>query len=153
LAAVGIIRHSPGDPRLATAVAIASSSAYHVGEGSSDPLMSPRRVLGGRSHDQSGQVVADRRPTRRMGLAPFAGDQTAMPPQEGAGGDQPVDAQMPGQDPDERGQHCAVGQSKCGFGAVRRSTATSCGVPISASLAALLRARSASQASARQNIR
>jgi hypothetical protein len=67
-----------------------------------DLLISPRRVIGGQSHDQGCQVVADRWSARRSGLAPFAGDQTAMPPQDGAGSDQPADTQVPGQDPDER---------------------------------------------------
>jgi len=67
-----------------------------------DPLISPQRVLGGQSHDQGCQVVPDRWSARRSGLAPFAGDQTAMPPQDGAGSDQPVDTQVPGQDPDQR---------------------------------------------------
>jgi site-specific recombinase XerD len=67
-----------------------------------DSLISPRRVLGGQSHDQGRQVIADRWPARRSGLAPFAGDQTAMPPQDGAGSDHPADTQVLGQDPDER---------------------------------------------------
>lgn len=67
-----------------------------------DPLISPRRVLGGQSHDLGCQVVADRWPARCSRLAPFAGDQTAMPPQDGAGSDQPAGTQVPGQDPDER---------------------------------------------------
>jgi hypothetical protein len=54
------------------------------------------------SHDQGCQVVADRWPARRSRLAPFAGGQTAMPPQDGAGSDQPADTQVLGQDPDER---------------------------------------------------
>jgi hypothetical protein len=80
-----------------------------------DPLVSPRRVLGGQPHDQSGQAVADRRPARRPGLAPFTGGQTAMPPQDGARGDQPADTQLPGQNPDERGQHCAVSPVQARF--------------------------------------
>jgi hypothetical protein len=61
-----------------------------------DPLITPRRVLLGQSYDQSGQVVADRGPARRLRLAPFAGDQTAVPPQDGAGGDQSAGTQVPG---------------------------------------------------------
>jgi hypothetical protein len=67
-----------------------------------DPLISPRGVLGGQSHNQGCQAVADGRTARRSGLAPFAGDQTAVPPQDGAGSDQPANRQVPGQDPDKR---------------------------------------------------
>jgi hypothetical protein len=37
------------------------------------------------------------------------GDQAAMPPQDGAGPDQPVHPQMPGQEPDQGGEDRAIG--------------------------------------------
>ena len=39
----------------------------------------------------------------------MAGDQTAVPAQDGAGGDQPVRSQPPGQEPDQHGEDRAVG--------------------------------------------
>jgi hypothetical protein len=42
-------------------------------------------------------------------IGPLLCDQAAMPPQDGAGRDQPVRPQRLRQDPDQRGQHRPVG--------------------------------------------
>src|ERR1017187_6890839 len=65
-----------------------------------DPLVSPAVILGGESLDQRGGLGADRRPSCAVRVGPVAGDQAAVPAQDGAGGDQPVRLQPPGQEPD-----------------------------------------------------
>jgi hypothetical protein len=58
-----------------------------------DPLLSLGRVLGREPLDHCGDLGADRRPSRSVRVSPLAGDQAAVPPQDGAGGDQPVHPQ------------------------------------------------------------
>src|SRR5882672_5656796 len=55
-----------------------------------DPLVPPAVVLGGEPLDERGDLGADRRPSCPVGVGPLAGDQAAVPAQDGAGGDQPV---------------------------------------------------------------
>ena len=57
-------------------------------------LVSPARVLGGEPLDQHGDLGADRRPSHPVRMGPLAGDQTAVPAEDGAGGDQPVRSQL-----------------------------------------------------------
>ena len=52
-----------------------------------DPLVPPAVVLGGEPLDQRGDLGADRRPSFRLRVGPPAGDQAAVPAQDGAGGD------------------------------------------------------------------
>jgi hypothetical protein len=73
-----------------------------------DPLVSPAVVLGGEPFDQRGDLGADRRPSRSVRVSPLAGDEAAVPAQDGAGGDQPVHPQLCWQEPDQRGEDCAV---------------------------------------------
>ena len=91
-----------------------------------DPLVSPGVVLGGQPLDEGGDLGADRRPSCPVRVGPLAGDQAAVPPQDGAGGDQPVRSQPCWQEPDQRGEDRAVGPVQPGPRVVRRSTATSC---------------------------
>jgi hypothetical protein len=74
-----------------------------------DPLVSPAVVLGGEPLDERGDLGAGRRPSCAVRVGPLAGDQAAVPAQDGAGGDQPVRSQPPGQEPDQRGEDRAVG--------------------------------------------
>jgi hypothetical protein len=68
-----------------------------------DSLVSPAVVLGGEPLDQSGDLGADRWPSCAVRVVPVAGDQAAVPPQDGAGRDQPVRSQLCRQEPDQRG--------------------------------------------------
>ena len=72
-------------------------------------LVSPAVVLGGEPLDQRGDLGADRRPSHPVRVGPLAGDQAAVPAQDGAGGDQPVHPQPCRQEPDQRGEDRAVG--------------------------------------------
>jgi hypothetical protein len=74
-----------------------------------DPLVSPAVVLGGESLDQRGDLGTDRRPSCPVRVAPLAGDQAAVPAQDGTGGDQPVHPQPCRQKPDQRNEDGAVG--------------------------------------------
>jgi hypothetical protein len=82
-----------------------------------DPLVSPAVVLGGEALDQGGDLGADRRPARAVRVGPLLSDQAAVPPQDGARGDQPVRPRPCGQEPDQRGQHRSVGPVQPGPGA------------------------------------
>jgi hypothetical protein len=64
----------------------------------------PGAVLGSQTHDQRDQVVADRRPARWLGLAPFGGQQPTVPAQQRAWGDDPMRAQRLGYDACQRSQ-------------------------------------------------
>jgi len=79
-----------------------------------DPLVAPAVVLGGESLDQRGDLGAGRRPSGPVRAGPFPGDQAAVPPQDGTRGDQPVHPQPWRQEPDERGEHSAVGPVQAG---------------------------------------
>ena len=57
-------------------------------------------VLGGEPLDERGDLGADRRPSRPARVGPVAGDQAAVPPQDGAGPDQPVHPRHCRQKPD-----------------------------------------------------
>src|SRR6266516_7343484 len=92
-----------------------------------DPLVSPAAVLGREPLDQRGDLGADRRPSRPVRIAPLAGDQAAVPAQDGAGGDQPVHPKLCWQEPDQHGEDRAVGPVEPGAadwrGAARRPRA------------------------------
>ena len=66
-------------------------------------------VLGGEPLDERGDLSADRWPSDPVRIGPLPCDQAAMPPQDGAGRDQTVHPQPPRQEPDQRGEDCAVG--------------------------------------------
>ena len=66
------------------------------------------------------------RPSRPVRVRPLPGDQAAVPPEHGAGCDQPVHPQRSRQQADQRGEDRAVSPVQPGLGMVRRSTATSC---------------------------
>jgi hypothetical protein len=80
-----------------------------------DPLVSPAVVLGGEPLDEHGDLGADRRPARPVQVGPCAGDQAAVPPQYGAGPDQPVHPQ----ELDQGGEDRAIRpiQARPGMGA------------------------------------
>ena len=69
-----------------------------------DSLVSPAVVLGREPLDQRGDLGADRRPSHPVRVGPLAGDQAAVPAQDGAGGDQPVHPQPCRQEADQGGQ-------------------------------------------------
>ncbi len=77
--------------------------------GSMDPLVAPGVVLGGEPGDERGELRADRRPSGLVRVGPFAGDEAAVPAQDGAGGDEPVRSQPGRQEPDQRGEDRPVG--------------------------------------------
>jgi len=81
-----------------------------------DPLVPPAVVLGGEPFDQRGDLGADRRPSCPVGVGPLASDQAAVPPQDSAGGDQPVHPQPSRQEPDQRGEDRPVGPVEPGPG-------------------------------------
>jgi|GEM_PF-4862530 len=58
--------------------------------------------------DQRYNVVAERRKAQRAGLAPFCGEQAAVPAQQRCGGDDPVRPQRPGPDAGQRDQDGTV---------------------------------------------
>jgi hypothetical protein len=91
-----------------------------------DPLVPPARVLGGEPRDECGDLSADRRPAHLVWAGLLAGDQAAVPAQDGAGGDQPVHPQPCWQEPDEfgedRGRLSPAGAGD-GRGAARRPRA------------------------------
>src|SRR5258708_30979985 len=66
-----------------------------------DPLVPPAAVLGGEPPNQRGDLGADRWPAGPVRVSPFAGDQAAVPPQDGAWSDQPGPPQLSRQAPDE----------------------------------------------------
>ena len=81
-----------------------------------DPLVSPAVILGGEPLDQRGDLGADRRPSHPVRVGPLAGDQAAVPSQDGAGGDQPVHPQPCRQEADQGGEDGAVGPVQPGPG-------------------------------------
>jgi hypothetical protein len=90
--------------------------------------------------------------SRAARIGPLPGDQATVPPQDGARRDQPVRPQPSRQEPDQRGQHRAVGPVPPGPGQVTRSTATSCrSTSSSASLNAGERPSRTSQQAARKS--
>ena len=74
-----------------------------------DPLITPSAVLCGEPSDQRGDLCTDWWPACAVRIGPLPGDQAAVPPQDGTGGDQPVPPQPCWQEPDQRGEDCAVG--------------------------------------------
>ncbi len=79
-------------------------------------LVSPVVILGGEPLDQRGDLGADRRPSHPVRVGPLAGDQAAVPAQDGAGGDQAMRPQPCWQEPDQCGEDCAVGPVEPGPG-------------------------------------
>ncbi len=98
-----------------------------------DPLVPPAAVPGGEPPGQRGYLGADRRPAGPVRVSPFAGDQAAVPPQDGAWSDQPVRPQLSRQEPDQGGQDRTVGPVQpgpvAGCGAARRPPAAAPAVP------------------------
>ena len=73
--------------------------------------------------DERGDLGADWRPSRPVRIGPLAGDQAAVPPQDGARGEQLVRPQPGRQEADQRGEDRAVSPVQLGRGWARRSTA------------------------------
>jgi hypothetical protein len=67
-----------------------------------DSLVSPAVFLGGEPLDQRGDLGADRRPYS-VRVGPLPSNQTAVPPQDGTGSNQPTGSQPYRQKPDQRG--------------------------------------------------
>ena len=74
-----------------------------------DALVPPGGLLGGEPLDHRGDLGTDRRPARPVRIGPLPGDEAAVPPEHGAGCDQPVPPQSWGQEPAQRGEDRAVG--------------------------------------------
>jgi hypothetical protein len=79
-----------------------------------DPLVAPAVVLGGEPLDGRCDLGADRRPACPVRVGPLPGDQAAVPPQDGTGGDQPMRPQPSRREADQRGEHSAVGPVQAG---------------------------------------
>jgi hypothetical protein len=73
-------------------------------------------VLDGEPFDQRGDLGAVWRSSRAVRVGPFPGDQAAVPPQHGAGRDEPVFSQRGWQVPDKGGEDCTVGSVQPGPG-------------------------------------
>jgi hypothetical protein len=71
--------------------------------------VSPAAVLGGEPPDEQGDLGADRRSACPVRAGPLAGDQAAVPSQDGAGGDKAVHPQPCRQESDQRGEDRPVG--------------------------------------------
>ncbi len=99
----------PADSRCADPVAELEQLAL-------DPLVPPAVVLGGKPLHERGDLGAARRPSCPVGVGPLAGDQAAVPAQDGAGCDQPMRSQVYRQEPDQRGEDRAVGPVQPGSG-------------------------------------
>lgn len=74
-----------------------------------DALVSPAVVFAGEPLNERGDLGADGRAPRPVRIGPFPGDQAAVPPEYGAGRDQPVHPQASGQEPDQPGEDRTVG--------------------------------------------
>jgi hypothetical protein len=81
-----------------------------------DSLVSPAVVLGGESLNGRRDLGADWRPSCPVRVGPLSAVQAAVPPQDGAGGDQLVHPRPSGQETDLRGEDRPVGPVKPGPG-------------------------------------
>ena len=99
----------PADGRRTDVVAEAGQPAVH-------PAVSPGRVLPCQPQHQSADLVARPRAAWPVGLGPLAGDQTAVPCQQGSRRDQPAATQRGGQQPGQGRQDRAVGPVRPGPG-------------------------------------
>jgi hypothetical protein len=69
-----------------------------TGELAMDAAIPPRRILGSQAHDQGAQAGGDGRSTGPDGLGgPAAGDQLAVPAQDGGRGDEQPEASRSGE--------------------------------------------------------
>ena len=81
-----------------------------AGEFAVDASVSPGRVLGGQAHDQGAQAGGDGGSTGPDGLGgPAAGDELAVPAQDGGRGDEQPEASAVGEQSGEGGDQGAVG--------------------------------------------
>src|SRR5262249_24196601 len=81
-----------------------------------DPLVPPRAVLRREALNQRGGPGADRWPAYTGRGGPLPGYQTTMPAQDGARRDQVMCPQIPGQQPDEGGEHGTISPVQPGPG-------------------------------------
>src|ERR1700691_6609434 len=63
----------------------------------------PPRVLPGQLSDQLADLLGDRRASRGIRIGPLVLDQAPVPDEQGAGGNDPVKPQVPGQRPGKEG--------------------------------------------------
>jgi len=73
-----------------------------------DAAVAPARVLPGQLVYELPHLVPDRRASRRVGVRPLVLDQPPVPGQVGTRGHDPVQPQVPGQQPRQGGNHWAV---------------------------------------------
>lgn len=90
-----------------------------------DPLVPPAGIFRREALDQRGGPGTERRSAAAVWVGPFPGDQAAVPSQHGAWCDQPMCPQVPGQQPDQRGEHGTISPVQSGLGVGAASTATS----------------------------
>jgi hypothetical protein len=86
-----------------------------------DPLVPPTGVLPREALDQRGGLGTERRSAATVWIGPSPGDQAAVPSQHGARRDQSMCPQVPGQQPNQRGEHSTISpvQSGPGVGAAQ----------------------------------
>ena len=108
-----------GDARRGAGVSPASARTRRIGscadavpeteELTLDAPVSPPRVLPGQPPDQRTDLLRDRRAPGGIRIGPFVPHQAPVPREQRGGCHDPVQPQVPGQQPRERGEHSAVG--------------------------------------------
>ncbi len=74
-----------------------------------DAAVSPSRVLPGQPPDQLTDLLPDRRAPGAIGIGPLVPHHAPVPREQRGGCHDPVQPQVPGQQPHERGYHRTVG--------------------------------------------
>jgi hypothetical protein len=81
-----------------------------------DPLVPPAGILPREALDQRGGLGTERRSAAAVWVGPIPGDQAAVPSQHGARCDQAMCPQVPGQQPNQRGEHGTISPVQSGLG-------------------------------------
>jgi hypothetical protein len=85
------------------------------GELALDAAVSPARVLPCKPDNELTQLAVDARAAGPARVGPFLGDQAPVPGKQGGGGDEPVAAQLAGQEPGQGGQDGPVRPGRAGW--------------------------------------
>lgn len=81
-----------------------------------DPLVPPAGIFRREALDQRGGLDTERRSAGAMGVGPSPGNQAAVPSQHGARCDQAICPPVPGQQPNQRGEHGTISPVQPGLG-------------------------------------
>jgi len=121
-----------------------------AGQFAPDAPVAPARVLPRQLLHQRADLGRGRRPSRPVRVGPILTDQAPVPGQQCARCHDPVQPQLPWQQPCQGGDHGTVSPVRLGRATCRRKTVTACrSTRISASFAASSRASSTSQPNTR----